>query len=367
MADQSRDPNLPTLTDFVDPLLKVLGQKTSFKPGVFLNPKDVVPDVIREKGFDPTNLSQYGKPEDGWTYRGEKPAGMSRNVSLAYRKCFNYKYASRKNWVQLTIKAQDVDQTRGWMALTDEGVEVARALCGMDAPTGNNGQNATSQFLNKRLAETGGVQGTLYTKMRSAVGLKLPISASSGMVDDHIQNCFLKLIQRDSLRERIKKGENITDSHLATYAVRTGFTDIRKDGTEPVCREMYGARTERERAKRLTLPAADDERLTWIKEDDGTLTIADVADTESGRINDSISKVYFDETWDRITEILKTKKPKSWERYVLILQRVTAGWTVKDIADAEPVSTNRASALISEARKCVRDSKLRGSFEGVQL
>jgi len=371
---QSRDPSLPpVLTIFIEPLLKVLGRKVNFKPGVFVNRKEVIHDAIREAGFDPDNLAQYGDPDKGWKFSGQKPMGFQRRVWLAHRKC----YDQGKGWlpkgqVPLTLKGKK----RGYLALTEAGAEKAKALCGTtEDDTGGSGGNLTADFLNKRLTDTGGLDGTLYSLMKAAVRVKLPLSATIGIVDDHIQTCFMKLIQRDALRERILRGKNITDSHLATYAVRSGFTDIRRDGTEPVCREMYGAQTERERAKlreerarrqeenkdlyeaRPSTSIASGRRVTWDKDDKDWKTIADVEDTQAVDGDEAMAKRAFDDLWERIEVVVRYKKPNAWKRYMTILRMVSNGWSVKEIAHAEGVSRNRAATLVAQARKCVREGR----------
>lgn len=348
-------PKPPSLSHYIEPLLKVLGQRVGFKAGVFIPNKDIIPDIIREAGFDPDNLEQYGDPGMGWSYEGQKPAGFRRQVSLAHRKLYSKTGTVKlpKGQPQLTMTGKP----RGQMALTDEGVAKAKELCGVKDDGTSSGGNATAQFLDKRLAETGGIGGKLYALMCAAVISKLPLSATIGIVEDHVQNCLLNLIRRNALKGRLANGVRITDSHLATYAVRTGFTDIRKDGTEPVCREMYGARTERERAKQVKLGPLNDERLSWSKAEDGSFTISDVADAESQDGATVEAHLAFDDMWENIRAVVREKKPKVWERYVKILFHVANGWSIKEIATAEGVSRHRAASLVNTARRCVREGR----------
>jgi len=348
----TRDPlKPPKPSHYHDPILKVLGQHVGFKSGVFVSSNAILPDIIREAGYDPDNLEKEGDPALGWTMEGQSPAGFRRQVSIAHRRFYSTKGTVKlpKGQPALTL----LSTPRGKMALTEEGVKKAKELCGIKEDSSSSGGNMTSKFLDKRLAETGGLDGTLYTLMRAAVSSKLPLSASIDRVDDHIQNCLLNLIRRDALRGRILKGVHITNSHLATYAVRTGFTDIRKDGTEPVCREMYGARTERERAKKIVLGPLDDDRLCWSVNEDGTHTVSDIA--VDG--DEAEAKMAFENIWAQIREVVKDKKPQKWERYVTILYRVSEGWSVKEIAAAEDVSRHRAASLVQEARRCVREGR----------
>lgn len=360
----------PSNKTFIEPMLKVLGRKTGFKEGVYVHNKELHVEIVKEAGFDPDNLEQYGKPEDGWTMWGQHPLkdGLARRIWYAHRECF-YDKARKKGMPKLTTRGPK----RGTWGLTKLGAEKAKALCDTSNDNSSGGGNVTSEFLQKRLAETGGLRGTLYGLMESAVKAKLPMSATIGIVDDHIQTCMLKLVQRDALRERILSGTKVTDSHLATYAVRSGFTDIRRDGTEPVCREMYGARTERERSKmkaererrereeqegfEVRPTVTKDKRITWHRDDGEWMTIADVEDTEAVDGDVAMAQMAFEDTWQRIEAIVRANSPRAWQRYVTILHRVTDGWSIKEIARAEGVSRNRAATLVAEARKCVRDSR----------
>ena len=52
------------------------------------------------------------------------------------------------------------------------------------------------------------------------------------------------MIARDALKSRIESDLPITYSHIAAYCVRSAYNDIRDSGTNPILREMVGARTE---------------------------------------------------------------------------------------------------------------------------
>jgi len=364
----------PNLT-FIRPLLIVLGRLTNFKDDVFLDRMTVIPDTMREAGIDPDDLAKHGIPEHGWRMMGQKQKdghedGFVRRIYYAHRNARDKRYFPRKGEFKGMPFLTSLGPKRGHWGLTKEGVKVAKQLCGVKDSSSSTGGNLTSKFLDKRLTETGGLNGTLYTLMRAAVSVKLPLSASIDIVDDHIQNCLLKLIARDALRGRLLKGQKITNSHLATYCVRTGFTDIRKNGTEPVCREMYGARTETERVKQRQAREGDipaitifptfrnnDFTTTWERDTNGVLVLNDVADKDAVDGSTFMERQRFETLWADIEARVKAKKPQAWERYVSILERVVAGCSIKDIAKQESISRHRAATLVCEARRCVRDSK----------
>ena len=336
----------PSASHFADPLVLSLGRAVGFKAGVFVQGSSVLAAIIQEAGYDPENLSQYGDPNKGWRLGGRGPtAGFRRRIQRAFR---NTKQCS----TPLTMKGPG----RGSWGLTKAGVVRARALTG--------GCNLTGDFLDSRLRATGGMDGALMSLLRAALTKRLPRSASADLVDGHIHNCFVRLISRDSLRERLLRGQAVPDTLLATYAVRSGFTDIRRMATNPVCRELYGARTERERETgRLPqekLPPQG--AVNWRREGE-YLVVNDFADTTAPEPVELLQdRTEFEALWSSVERAVRTRKPKAWTRYLGVLRMRFEGFTVKEIAAAEGVSQHRASSIVSEARRCLREARQTGAL-----
>ena len=104
---------------------------------------------------------------------------------------------------RVAVEDDDVDELLkdAWI---DQEIDAMLATAMTPAtPTGVGVVNVTANFLGRRLMETGGYQGSFMRTLRSAVMSNLPVSAAVGMVDDHIQNCFVRLIFRDSLKKRL--------------------------------------------------------------------------------------------------------------------------------------------------------------------
>jgi hypothetical protein len=223
----------------------------------------------------------------------------------------------------------------------------------LDVPTKptkriGSGRNATSEFLDKRLRDS---HGSFMATLRNAVAKKLPVSHAVGIVDDHIQNCFMRLIARDSLRDRLTAGYKVTDQQIALFAVRAGFTDIRDSGTDPVCREMYGARTEREREKGVVFAPIHDARVVWATEgDEHPGTWMDIADNSENQ-EDAVA---FAQVCGRLEDTIRKYKPTVADRYIGILRSKATGGTINSIADGEGVSSCRASAMMAEVRRVLR-------------
>ena len=209
----------------------------------------------------------------------------------------------------------------------------------------------------------------LYKIMKSAVTSKCPVSASSSQIEDHLSECILRLIRRDSLRNRIMMGKPITDSHLCTYAIRSAWTDARNSATNPICREMFGARTETERRKMRQEQAEGKESRRWQiqdsrvslqrKSEDGVAMLMNIAVNNQDVIEDAI---YFKSIWDRLLEEIKVGKPKVWDRYSQVLAVKLQGGGAHEVALEMGVSKSRATSMISETRRVIKEARANGAF-----
>ena len=352
----------PTVLCLHDHLFQILGRAVGFQTHVYVEHTPIVTEVIRAAGFDPEHLEQYGDPALGWRRVGwENPVGFDRRVL----RCFLNGYQKRVDDPHTELGAR-----KGYWGLTESGVGVALELereartRALAAATGRS--NVTAQFLERRIRETGGLQGKLWNRLRSAVRNRLPISAMTSQVEDHIQNCFVRLIARDSLKQKLATGEVITDEKLAFYAMNAGITDIRNDGTEPVSRELYGARTERERRRHIVLGPVADPRVIWGSADDDAGAWLDLADADSAMTALAThNSIQFNAIWAQVAEAVRFKKPLAGERYVNVLRLKASGHTVKEIAASEGVSPFRAASLMAEARRVVREASIEGLITGV--
>lgn len=347
---------------FFDHLIKVLGPLLDFQVGHLVKmTDDVIQAVIQVAGFDPMNLSQYGDPNAGWVYDGRSnPPGLRRRVLLAYR--FLYERS-----IPLTLS----DKPRGMWGLTEAGIEAARRLCPVPQPVVDppkSTKNLTSTFLDQRIRATGGLQGGLCDLMRRAISAHMPISAASHMVEDHMQNCMMRLVKRDALRTRILEGMPITDEQLATYAVRGAYNDARNSGTDPVSREMYGARTERERAKGKKTGPISDNRLVWGRDEDSgePYTWIDIADTGSSMSAEAMEdQLQLNDIMSVVVDHFKAKKPHAWARYVNVLNMKAVGSSLREIAAAENVGLFRAASMTAEMRRRLRDALKHGALDSL--
>jgi DNA-directed RNA polymerase specialized sigma24 family protein len=220
----------------------------------------------------------------------------------------------------------------------------------------------TSQFLDKRLKETGGLDGKLMTLLRATLSKKLPVSAAYGTIDDIIQTCFTKLLKNDAFRGRLADGHNVTDSQIVMFAIRTGYTEIRNAGTEPVERERCGARTERERQKGLPEPTCGgDPKIIWDPEEYGEYDLVDLS--SSLRPEATQDRIEFYGVWGEVEKVIKKKRLQTGKQSARVLWGAEVeGFTIKEIAEKEELTPHRVSFLLSQARGLVKEAVARGQI-----
>lgn len=362
---------VPTYTFFQPAVLIVLATRTGFQPGVTVPLNDELRRaIIREAGIDPDGL-----PPDWVRNRKSKaPPGIDRNINVAYR-FLHWKTKSGRHG-----KARTLAGVPGQWGLTELGVVEARALVPevpaptpalitpeVPAPTPVRTpkrveRNLTAKWLDKHLTPPPGqTESRLYRHIRSTLAKTCRISASMDLLDDHVNQFIIRLIRRDSLRKKLEAGDRIRYSSIASYAVNSAYTDIRDFGTDAVTREMFGARTGKERRelsewcdKRSqgevgpTIRSQKDSDIQWNES-------GDLHWKDSGTKDLIADRLHFEKVWTRLEDALKTAKPGAWERYSGILKmQIVEDLPVKEIARREQVSPHRAATMLQEARKVIR-------------
>jgi hypothetical protein len=310
---------------------------------------EVCCQIIRMAGFDPHNLDQYGNPADGWKYDGQsRPPGFKRRVIIAYQ----HLHHPRVRRVYLTRGGK-----RGFWALSPEGVEAVQRLLKNPRErrrVAQDKQNMTARFIDQRIRET---KGGLLQTLHKAVATNMPVSAAAGIVEDHVQNTFTRLIARDALRSRILMGLPIKDHHLASWAIRGAYTDARNDGTEPVAREFLGARTESERARGKILGDVSDPRLIWGGEETETTAPCwtDIADTDSSMSAVATEeRILFDQIWHNVEHTIRTRT-SAGERGLQAMRMRAEGYSLQEIADAGNLARGRTTNLLDEVRRSAHE------------
>jgi len=303
-------------------------------------------------GIDPNN-SPYPR-------QGRKPEGLDRKIQV-----LPLMLSRQDRWFKSKHGPLTQQMAFGQWALTEEGAALARQIegQGFSKPP----LNLTARWLQEHLKAPKGYgidASPLYKAMGAAIAHTSAKSAITSQIDDHISECFTRLIYRDSLRSRVMLNHTIADQHICTYAVRSAWTDSRNSATNPVCRELYGARTDAERLHQKANPnAALGARVVVYKENpnaEGIQHLLEVVQDDDPGVIDSI---HFEQTWRRvITEVMKAK-PQAADRYVQVLMMKLQDGSADDIAMELGVSPTRATSMLAEARRVIRDARQSGAFK----
>jgi hypothetical protein len=134
-------------------------------------------------------------------------------------------------------------------------------------------------------------------------------------------------------------------------------------GTEPVTREIYGARTMRELVRGVPPPSTPDCRqITWRTDPEGDSAEFDLID-DSYSQERLLRHQAFEQFFVKAEEIIRQNKPKAWARYLRVLQWKAEGYTTREIANKEKVSPCRAGALVTKLRQCLRENSSDGGLQ----
>lgn len=353
----------PTQSSFKFPLLRALGRMADFTSG---KPIPRTPEnydvILREAGFDPNAY-----PRRPSKVRGAY-AGTERGIDLAYRD--HYLMNKRtKTWPSpLTFP---LGKEGAW-ALTDAGVEVARALCDVQVvvepppapppvvfpvapsePPPTREANLTARWFEENLKVAGGQTPALLVLLRKRIAKRCPVSATTDQLDDHINTYIALSIKRNAFRDRLSAGEKISPSQVASWAIRSAFRDIRGFGTEPVTRELFGALTERERARGERYSANPVEVRDVLYNDGGE--ILEMGDTAQTPEDTLVERRGFEMMWSRVEDALKEAKGKNADNHQDVLRlHVVWGYTPMTISTVLGISQKKVASTLADARKVLR-------------
>lgn len=227
--------------------------------------------------------------------------------------------------------------------------------------------NLTALWLKEHRA--GDRKSSLNKAVLGALGKKLRVSAAASLLEDHAQAFFTKLIRRDSLAKRIQAGVKMSDSLLSSWAVNSARSDIRSGGTEPVAREMLGAKTERELDPKREPPL--------VKSDPNALGVVRAPD-EIGRVNlahviapkDDYTQESLDEArafWALVENAINTRKPARGALYVGIVKMRAQGCTVKEITAQHGLAINSFGPVMRTVKQVIQELVYDGELDENQV
>lgn len=329
-------------------LLKILGTMTQFKAGVFVPYQEVIDCVLVAAGIDLNNLPTT------LPRKNLSPPGLDRTVSIAFR-CL------RERSPALTLQGT----RKGYWGLTEEGVEKALGLQEVEEvqevskveEAEELSSNDTHKWFQTCFPPKQALEdNTYYQAMTSAVRRSLPVSVEAQQEMDHVHACIAKLLSRDAFAKKIRLGLQITPSHMATYAVRSSWTDIRDAATEPLSRELWGAKTSKElkkQSKDIRTPASafqvswhdtDTDSPSWDLHDPDTKNVlSEIEDFD--KLKNILNELH------RRLQVLKHNAKPALRTLLLRMQ----GNKVPEIAEKMKKTNRQVTRLLSEARKVLGD------------
>lgn len=182
----------------------------------------------------------------------------------------------------------------------------------------------------------------LRLEVAKKIARKCPISSRIDSIDDHVQEFFTRLVRRDALRGRLESGLPIPYSLVASWGVRSAFVDFRNDGTEPICREMHGARTEKE--VRTLRSAGESTSLAPRKK--AASSLANLPDpVTTSNVEETI---WFNQFWARFEGIIRARFGREADLYIRVLRAKLDEDSVSAIAARIGVNERRVRAILKD-------------------
>lgn len=236
------------------------------------------------------------------------------------------------------------DAGRGAIAFTREEV----------APQVEESRNVTARWFADHMAQ-------LYPILEKKIRQRCQVSHYIGTTMDHVQEYLRRAIHRDAFRSRLEAGQSIPLSQVAVFALRSAQNDIRNSGSEPVCRELYGARTEKE-VKHGEGPERDHStwrksaRVRGVRADEGS--VVDMAATIDGpssapSLDETLA---FQQVWSRLeVHIRKTFAPGEIDLILAFLRARMQGASIAETASALQIEPGRAQVIHRRIRNELGD------------
>jgi len=373
-------PKMPTKIHFVAPLLHVLGEKSGYRPRVFLDPRyaplpryttgdnkgQVIPKkkrtpeqlvackrkplrdaVLRAAGYNPDEESTLPRP-----LRTRTPVGLYRIIWYAVEGDSEEPSRPKKNHKPLFVirrnsaHADDVS----W-ALTERGVALAAYLRPHFA---TDNRNVTAVWLD------GQMKSGLYQKLYEGLlyDPKLARERAANEVADHLQTFLTGSITRNAFRSWLVRGDAPTVRQMRQWALRKGISAFRGYAQDSHQRAMRGALTKAERNNggvSLQSMVPSDFCVVFQngpEEDQPSEVIVNTAATDQ-----FIHEMAGIDGLERIREAIRRHKPGAPDRYALVFDLMRQGYTVEEIGRrVGGVSRNRAATIMADCRKALREA-----------
>ena len=348
---------IPTARHFLAPLLVALAERVQYRPLVFVTMNEPRPGmhcllrdtVLGLAGYNPKNPD--GMPFPLWG--AANPSGMYRRIWYAMRdnsKEFLWK-RPRKDALPLFITRSSGRKTDGW-ALTEAGVAVAASLRDVFI---EDGKNVTGIWIDGQFA-LGIYQKIIGTLSQDR---KLSKEAETGEIVDHVHNYVASVIRKDSFKSRIARGDAPRFSQLCDWIRKRAISTFRKASRDALLRESRGARTARERIEGVVSSAAvissDFHQVMQDRDDCNPNEARSVIVDRSSR-DAVLHTLSWEEGMGRVRDAVLRQRSRAGGRYGRLFDDLCEGTTVREIADRECITENRAGNLRAGTRTAIREA-----------
>jgi hypothetical protein len=348
-APRLDESGLPRPLFFRGPLLQVIAKGGDAPVKI----KHVATEVLRATGYDPSDKLLQARVR--WAIQNMQVDPNNLLRSAGYGLIALTAKGLTESRLSSPVAAPDEDPAvneEPALALIEEPIEEpvgepleeappapVQAVVTRIAPQRPSQGNETAQWFSAHLQEG----GPLMLKMRNVLRRRLPLSAQYDFIEDHIHNFVMRAISRNSLANLIAEGD-VPYNKVVAYCVNSGMSDIRDSATKPVMREIFLARTARERAADHTPGMITVQPASILtSREEGLL---DIPDHSTG---DEIVRARM---WRQIREAFGADP--AVEVYCRVLKYKSEGMSNKEIARVEDIPTSKASAIFRRARKVLR-------------
>jgi len=211
-------------------------------------------------------------------------------------------------------------------------------------------KSLTLKYLNEVLDEP------TRKKLLTSLGFKMEVSRETGQLEDHLHTAIVRWLERKAFDKRITLGDAPKFGSLKNFTTNSAYTDARTWGRDPVCRTLFGAKTQTdfklEGEGRSTAnfqhPAPAD--ICVEKNEDGKVIDTVVIDNSA-----AFNEAEFQDVWNRLEKIFERKFGDNGERNLRIMRDFgVEGYSVKEIAQRSSLEDDDVTQILSEVRRHMR-------------
>lgn len=211
-------------------------------------------------------------------------------------------------------------------------------------------KSLTLKFLNEIFDEP------TRKKLLTSLGFKMEVSRETGQLEDHLHTAIVRWLERKAFDKRITLGNAPKFSSLKNFTTNSAYTDARTWGRDPVCRTLFGAKTqtdfklEGEGRSTADYQHPSPSSICVEKNDDGKIVNTTIIDSSVAH-----QQTDFEQVWQRLEKIFEKKFGGNGERNLRIMCDFgVEGYSVKEIAKRCSLEDDDVTQILSEVRRHMR-------------